>query len=361
MFLRRTLPILSTRFNSFSSSVLIPSAIRHSSSNTGYFSHVPKGPEDPILGITVAYNKDQSPNKINLGVGAYRDDNGQPFVLKCVQSAEESILQGNFDHEYTAIGGAPAFTKVSAKLLFGDSPALKENKVVTVQTLSGTGALRVAGAFIARFKPGVPIYVPNPTWANHNPIFNDSGIKVQQYAYYDPSNCGLNFSGMVNDIKNAPNGSVILLHACAHNPTGVDPSQAQWQELSQVIKEKGHFPLFDSAYQGFASGDTDKDAYPIRLFTKDGHNLAACQSFAKNFGLYGERIGALNFVTNNQTEAQALESQLKIIIRPMYSNPPVHGARIVSLILNDADLTAKWKSEVKTMADRIITMRKKTR
>jgi len=242
--------------------------------------------------------------------------------------------------------------------LFGDSPALKDNKVVTVQTLSGTGALRVAGDFIARFKPGVPIYVPNPTWANHHPIFTDSGLKVQQYAYYEPSNCGLNFSGMVNDIKNAPNGSVILLHACAHNPTGVDPTKEQWQELSQVIKEKGHFPLFDSAYQGFASGDTDKDAYPIRLFTKDGHNLAACQSFAKNFGLYGERIGALNFVTNSATEAQALESQVKILIRPMYSNPPVHGARIVSLILNDPDLTAQWKGEVKTMADRIIAMRK---
>jgi len=236
---------------------------------------------------------------------------------------------------------------------------LKENKVVTVQTLSGTGALRVAADFIAKFKPGVPVYVPNPTWANHHPIFGDAGVKVQQYAYYDPANCGLNFSGMLNDIKNAPNGSVILLHACAHNPTGVDPTKEQWQELSKVIKEKEHFPLFDSAYQGFASGDTDKDAFPIRLFAKEGHNLAACQSFAKNFGLYGERIGALNFVTNSTTEAQALESQLKIVIRPMYSNPPVHGARIVSLILSDPDLTAQWKGEVKTMADRIITMRKK--
>eukprot|EP01103_Thecamoeba_quadrilineata_P001383 TRINITY_DN11229_c0_g1_i1.p1 TRINITY_DN11229_c0_g1~~TRINITY_DN11229_c0_g1_i1.p1 ORF type:complete len:424 (+),score=77.62 TRINITY_DN11229_c0_g1_i1:31-1302(+) len=350
MFLRNILPRLST---------LPTTRFASTAPAGGYFAHVPKGPEDPILGITVAYNKDQSPNKINLGVGAYRDDKGQPFVLNAVRAAEESIYKGNLDHEYTAIGGVAAFNKVAAKLLFGDSPLLKENRIVTIQTLSGTGALRVAGEFIARFKPGVVLYLPNPSWANHDPIFNDAGIKTAKYAYYEPSTCGLNFEGMKNDIKNAPEGSVILLHACAHNPTGVDPTREQWQELSQIIKEKKLYPLFDSAYQGFASGDPEKDAYPIRLFAKEGHHLAACQSFAKNFGLYGERIGALNFITDNQTESQALESQLKILVRPMYSNPPIHGARVVSMILSDPDLTTQWRSEVKTMADRIITMRKK--
>jgi aspartate aminotransferase len=330
------------------------------SSTTGFWSHVPKGPEDPILGITVAYNKDQSANKINLGVGAYRDDNGKPFVLESVRAAEKIIFENQMDHEYTAIGGIPAFNKHVSKLVFGsDSQPLKDGKIVTVQAISGTGALRIAGAFLGRFYSKATLYLPNPTWANHNPIFADSGLKLATYSYYDPKTCGLNYEGMLEDIKKAPEGSIILLHACAHNPTGVDPNKNQWAGISDVIKEKKHFALFDSAYQGFASGDPEKDAYPIRHFIKQGHQVGVCQSFAKNFGLYGERVGAFNIVCDNPTEVQAVESQLKILIRPMYSNPPIYGARIVSTILSDTELTALWRKEVKLMADRIISMRTK--
>lgn len=327
-----------------------------------FWSHVQKGPEDPILGVTVAFQKDTNPNKINLGVGAYRDDNGKPFVLSSVRQAEKAIYEANMDHEYAPIGGTPAFTKVAAKLVFGpDSAPLSENRVVTVQSLSGTGALRISGAFLQRFYGQHAVYLPTPTWANHIPIYQDSGLQVKYYGYYDPATCGLNFKSMVEDISKAPAGSVILLHACAHNPTGVDPTLEQWAEISKVIKSKGHFPLFDCAYQGFASGDTDKDAAAIRLFVKDGHNVAVCQSFAKNFGLYGERVGAFNIIGKNADEASAIESQLKILIRPMYSNPPVQGARIVTHILNSPELNKLWLSEVKLMADRIISMRTKLR
>jgi len=330
------------------------------SAPTGFWSHVPKGPEDPILGITVAYNKDTSSSKINLGVGAYRDDKGQPFVLQCVRAAEKIIHEGNLDHEYAPIGGPASFNSKAAKLVFGiDSAPLKEGRITTVTSLSGTGALRIGGAFLGRFKKEAKVYLPNPTWANHTPIFVDSGLQIASYRYYEPSTCGLNFKGMTEDISNAPTGSIILLHACAHNPTGVDPSKEQWEELSTVIKKKGHFVLFDSAYQGFASGDPERDAFPIRHFVKDGHLVAVCQSFAKNFGLYGERVGAFNIIGANQNETQAIESQLKILIRPMYSNPPVHGARIVSTILSDPDLSSLWRKEVATMAERIISMRTK--
>jgi len=325
-----------------------------------FWSQVPKGPEDPNIGITVAYNKDQSPSKINLGVGAYRDDSGKPFVLESVRSAEKIIFENQMDHEYTAIGGVPSFNKAAAKLVFGsDCQQLKDGKIVTVQAISGTGALRIAGEWLAKFYSQSTVYMPDPTWANHGPIFKDSGLKTASYAYYDPKTCGLNYEGMIRDIKAAPEGSIILLHACAHNPTGVDPNKNQWAGLSDVIKERKHFVLFDSAYQGFASGDADRDAYPIRHFVKQGHLVGVCQSFAKNFGLYGERIGAFSLMADNVNEAQAIESQLKILIRPMYSNPPIYGARIVSTILADSELTTLWKKEVKLMADRIISMRTK--
>ncbi|EFA75395.1 aspartate aminotransferase [Heterostelium album PN500] len=326
--------------------------------SSGRWSKVQKGPEDPILGVSVAFNKDTSPSKINLGVGAYRDENGKPFVLDCVKKADKKIFEAGVDHEYAPIAGVASFNQLSAQLALGeDSAPLKEKRVVTVQAISGTGALRIAAEFIARFLPGATAYVPNPTWGNHNVIFADSGVPVKSYTYYNPSNCGLNFEGMFKDIQAAPNGSVILLHACAHNPTGVDPSLEQWQKLSTLCKEKQHFVLFDFAYQGFASGSPEKDAEPIRLFVKDGHEIGLCQSFAKNFGLYGERIGAFSLIAATAEEASNIESQLKILIRPMYSNPPVYGARLVSTILSNKDLTSEWRSEVKLMADRIINMR----
>jgi len=270
---------------------------------------------------------------------------------------KKKIFDSKGNHEYAPIGGAPEFAKASANLLFGaDAKEIKEGRVATVQTLSGTGALRVAGQFLKRFLPNTEIYLPEPTWGNHKPIFKDSGYNLKSYTYYDGKG-GLNFDGLVKDLTGAPNNSIVLLHACAHNPTGVDPSLNQWKELSKLFKQKGHFPFFDAAYQGFASGDPVKDALPIRYFLDDGHNLLACQSFAKNFGLYGERIGALHFVPSTEEEAKRILSQLLIVIRPMYSNPPIYGARVITEILSDKELTKEWYREVKVMADRIISMR----
>jgi aspartate aminotransferase len=332
--------------------------------SSSYWSQVQKGPEDPILGVTVAFNKDTNPKKINLGVGAYRDDNGKPFILSCVRQAEERIFQKNFDHEYLPIGGLPAFTQASAKLCLGeDSAAIHEKRYTTVQALSGTGGLRIGADFINRFAPKTAnVWFPTPTWGNHQPIFADAfhtSSRLKAYRYYDSKTCGLDFAGMVEDIKKIPAGDIVLFHTCAHNPTGVDPSVEQWKELSALIKDKKLFPFFDTAYQGFASGDPAKDAAPIRIFVKDGHELAISQSFAKNFGLYGERIGAFSLVLNSAERVEPVESQLKILIRPMYSNPPVYGARVVSTILNDKELTSLWEKEVKIMADRIISMREK--
>jgi aspartate aminotransferase len=327
------------------------------------WSNVKKGPEDPILGITIAYNKDTSPKKINLGVGAYRDDKGQPFVLSCVRQAEERIRDKKMDHEYAPIAGVAAFNKAAQELALGpNADELAQGRVATIQSLSGTGALRVGADFMMRAislpeETRKTVWVPDPTWGNHNTIYKDAGFNVKTYRYYDPKTCGLDFNGLREDIKNMPRNSVVLFHACAHNPTGVDPSLEQWKDLSKLCSEKSHFIFFDLAYQGFASGDPERDAQPVRTFIKDGHNIGLAQSFAKNFGLYGERIGALSFLCNNKTEAEAVESQLKILVRPVYSNPPITGARIVQTILQDKELTGLWRKEVKVMADRIINMR----
>lgn len=328
--------------------------------NTSKLAAVQMGPPDPILGLSVAYQKDTFKDKVNLGVGAYRCDGGKPFVLKCVRTAEERV-GSDFDHEYAGITGVPGFVSSAQKLLLGeDSPALKENRVCSSQCISGTGALRVAAEFLSRHYPfpaGKDIMVPKPTWGNHFPIFKDAGIQVNEYAYYNKDNCGLDLDGMLKHLKAVPNGSIILLHACAHNPTGVDPTEEQWKQISAVIKEKNHYPFFDTAYQGFASGSPEKDAFAVRYFIEQGHEMAITQSFAKNFGLYGQRIGAVHFVTASEEEKARVESQLKIVIRPMYSNPPVHGARLVQAILGDEQLTKQWRDEVKEMADRIISMR----
>jgi len=318
------------------------------------------GPEDPILGVTVAFNKDTNPKKINLGVGAYRDDNGKPFILESVKKAEQKIVADNMNHEYAPINGIADFNKASQELVFGkDHQAVKDKRIVTVQALSGTGALRVGADFMSRFLdiPEKTVWLPKPTWGNHLPLFQDAGFKLKEYRYYDPKTCGLDFKALTEDVKNAPSNSLFLFHACAHNPTGVDPTPDQWSQISQICKEKDHFVFFDLAYQGFASGDPQKDALPIHTFVKDGHDVGIAQSYAKNFGLYGERIGAVSFMAQNSQKALELESQLKILIRPMYSNPPIYGARVVSIVLNSPELTSLWRKEVKGMADRIIGVR----
>uniref|UniRef100_A0A8C0LY21 Aspartate aminotransferase n=1 Tax=Canis lupus familiaris TaxID=9615 RepID=A0A8C0LY21_CANLF len=283
---------------------------------SSWWTHVEMGPPDPILGVTEAFKRDTNSKKMNLGVGAYRDDNGKPYVLPSVR------------------------------------------KYVTVQTISGTGALRIGASFLQRFfKFSQDVFLPKPSWGNHTPIFRDAGMQLHGYRYYDPKTCGFDFTGAIEDISKMPQQSVLLLHACAHNPTGVDPRPEQWKEIATVVKKNNLFAFFDMAYQGFASGDGNKDAWAVRHFIEQGINVCLCQSYAKNMGLYGERVGAFTVVCKDADEAKRVESQLKILIRPMYSNPPINGARIASTILTSPDLRKQWLQEVKGMADRIISMR----
>ncbi|KAM7509527.1 hypothetical protein LguiA_019980 [Lonicera macranthoides] len=324
------------------------------------FSKVVQAPEDPILGVTVAYNKDPSPLKLNLGVGAYRTEEGKPLVLNVVRRAEQMLVNDQSRvKEYLPIIGLADFNKLSAKLIFGaDSPAIQENRVTTVQGLSGTGSLRVGAEFLARHYHEHTIYIPLPTWGNHPKIFNLAGLSVKTYRYYNPATRGLDFEGLMEDLGAAPSGAIVLLHACAHNPTGVDPTCEQWEQIRQLMRSKALLPFFDSAYQGFASGSLDTDAKSVRMFVADGGECLAAQSYAKNMGLYGERVGALSIVCKAADVASRVESQLKLVIRPMYSNPPIHGASIVATILKDRDMYNEWTVELKAMADRIISMRK---
>ncbi|KAL8380815.1 hypothetical protein RB595_005214 [Gaeumannomyces hyphopodioides] len=318
---------------------------------------VPQGPPDAILGITEAFKADSFDKKINLGVGAYRDDKGKPYVLPSVRQAEEKVVSSRMNKEYAGITGVPEFTAAGAKLAYGDNSDVLGRTAVT-QSISGTGALRIGGAFLAKWYPGAKtVYLPNPSWANHAAVFNHSGLKVEKYRYYNKDTIGLDFEGLVADVKAAPKGSIFLFHACAHNPTGVDPTQEQWREIEAAVKEAGHYVFFDMAYQGFASGDVDRDAFALRHFVAQGHNVCLAQSFAKNMGLYGERAGIFSVVTESAEEKKRVDSQIKILVRPMYSNPPIHGARIAAEILNTPALHQQWLGEVKKMADRIITMR----
>ncbi|CAD6236694.1 unnamed protein product [Miscanthus lutarioriparius] len=320
-----------------------------SQGSSSVFAALAQAPEDPILGVTVAYNKDPSPVKVNLGVGAYRTEEGKPLVLKVVRRAEQMLINNpSRVKEYLPITGLAEFNKLSAKLIFGaDSPAIQENRVATVQCLSGTGSLRVGAHYLH----------PQPTWGNHPKVFTLSGLTVRSYRYYDPATRGLDFKGLLEDLSSAPSGSIVLLHACAHNPTGVDPTIDQWEQIRQLMRSKSLLPFFDSAYQGFASGSLDKDARSVRMFVADGGELLMAQSYAKNMGLYGERVGALSIVCGSADVAVRVESQLKLVIRPMYSNPPLHGASIVATILRDSEMFNEWTLELKAMADRIISMR----
>lgn len=253
--------------------------------------------------------------------------------------------------------GDTLFLNLALKFGYGDDCVpLQENRIQGVQALSGTGGLRVMGELL-HIHGHKHIYVPNPTWGNHIPIFQRSGLEVRKYRYYDAENSNLDFAGMLSDIQEMPARSCILLHACAHNPTGMDPNPEQWKQLSELIKAKELLPFFDNAYQGFASGNAEVDAASVRMFVNDGHHLAMVQSFSKNFGLYGHRVGALSIVGATEQEASSVVSQMKLVIRPMYSNPPRHGARIVSTILSDPLLSAAFREECQGMADRIKTMR----
>ncbi|XP_075992648.1 glutamate oxaloacetate transaminase 2 [Anticarsia gemmatalis] len=331
--------------------------------NSTWWSNVEMGPPDVILGISEAFKRDTDPKKVNLGVGAYRDDEGKPFVLPSVRKAEEILHAAHLNHEYAPISGEAEYTDAVAKLAFGeDSQVLKDKTNCTVQTLSGTGALRLGLEFVSKhYNKTKEIWVPTPTWGNHPQICNMLNLPCKKYRYFDPKTNGFDLQGALDDISKIPEQSIILLHACAHNPTGVDPKLDDWKQLSEVIKKKKLLPFFDMAYQGFATGSVDNDAAAVRLFVKEGHQVMLAQSFAKNMGLYGERAGALTFLCGDAESAAKMMSQVKIMVRTMYSNPPLHGARLVKTILTTPELKTQWLSDVKQMADRIISMRSRLR
>lgn len=330
---------------------------------TSLFAEVPEAPVDPILGTSILFNADTDPRKVNLGVGAYRTEEGKPFVLDVVRKAEEEMLKElgtTVNKEYFTIDGPPQLKTLTQGLVFGkECEAIKENRIASVQALSGTGALRVASEFVKHhMEPKMhEIWVSDPTWGNHNTIFAVAGLTVKTYPYYLASSRSLNFDGMMSALKGASEGSMVLLHACAHNPTGVDPTEEQWKQIAGLMKERQLTPLMDSAYQGYASGSLDKDAFAIRLFMSMGFEMFMCQSFAKNLGLYGERIGMLHVVCSSADTAKSVLSQLKMVIRPMYSSPPRHGAELVMKILGSEDMFQAWKDELTGMANRIHEVR----
>uniref|UniRef100_A0A061RCX4 Aspartate aminotransferase n=1 Tax=Tetraselmis sp. GSL018 TaxID=582737 RepID=A0A061RCX4_9CHLO len=325
-------------------------------------SGVEMAPPDPILGVSEAFKACTDPNKLNLGVGAYRTEELQPYVLDVVTKAEERMLSKGENKEYLPIDGLDTFKKATADLLLGpDSPALAQGRVCTLQSLSGTGSLRVGAAFINTWMPGTKVFLSNPTWGNHRNIFADAGVEWEYYRYFDQSTVGLDFDGMVEDIRKAPKGSVIVLHGCAHNPTGIDPTPEQWEKLADLVLECGHMAFFDVAYQGFASGDLEKDAASVRLFVEKGVECFVSQSYSKNLGLYAERVGAINVILNDADSVKRVASQMKRIARAIYSNPPVHGARIVAECVNDPEMLKLWKEEMEMMSGRITAVRSKLR
>jgi len=327
------------------------------------FSHIPEAPADPILNTTKLFNDDADPRKINLGVGAYRSEAGKPYVLDVVREAEEEILKelgtGN-NKEYSTIDGPADLHQLCRELIFGDCASVRENRIASLQALSGTGALRIVAEFVKTHLPeeAHEIWVSDPTWGNHTAIFQKAGLTPKVYPYWNPTTKGIDFEGMIGTLRSqAKDGSMVLLHACAHNPTGVDPTREQWKEIAKVVKEKRLIPLMDSAYQGYASGDLEYDAWATRFFESEGFEFFMCQSFAKNLGLYGERIGCVHIVCNSASEAKVVTSQMNLVIRPMYSSPPKHGALIVCKVLGNPERMAKWRHELKAMADRILEVR----
>jgi aspartate/tyrosine/aromatic aminotransferase len=325
----------------------------------GFTDEIKQAPADAILGVKTLFLASKDPRKINVSIGAYRTDEGKPLVLQCVKAAEQKIAsRTDLNKEYLAQSGDAEFCSLSRAMLFGeDCVPIKEGRVATVQTLSGTGSLRVGAEFIRFFFPNKTVYTSSPTWGTHNSILTHARVNQGSYRYWDAKNKKLDFQGMIGDINNAPAGSIFILHACAHNPTGVDPTEEQWMGISAAIKAKGHICWFDSAYQGFASGCLDKDAFAIRTFVTHGHQVMACQSYAKNFGLYGERIGTFSVINSSKENTTKVMSQLNIIIRNLYSNPPIHGAQIVKTVLKSPELTASWRAELKGMSERILAMR----
>ena len=314
-------------------------------------------PRDPILGITEAYVADSNPKKVNLGVGVYTDDTGKVPLLECVRRADEAILRNPAPWSYLPIDGLPAYDKAVQALVFGaESKVVTENRGVTVQALGGTGALKVGADFLRRISPGSHVLVSDPTWENHRALFEGAGFQVHAYPYYDPGTHGLNFAGMLAALDGAPAGTIVVLHACCHNPTGVDLDAGQWSRVLEVVKVRGLIPILDIAYQGFAEG-IDADGAVVRQFAEACTPLFVASSFSKSFSLYGERVGALSVATDSSEEAARVLSQLKRVVRTTYSNPPTHGGKVVAMILTTPEFRTLWEKELGEMRDRIHAMR----
>ncbi|MBY6185537.1 aspartate/tyrosine/aromatic aminotransferase [Marinobacter hydrocarbonoclasticus] len=321
------------------------------------FEKIELAPADPILGLNEAFRADPRDDKINLGVGVYKDEAGQTPILTCVKHAEARILETEATKGYLGIDGHPAYREQVLALLFGaEHGVLQAGRAKAAQAPGGTGALRIAADFLASNFTGKRVWISNPSWANHRGIFESAGLEVCEYRYYDAANKALDFDGLMADLNGLGSDDVVILHGCCHNPTGVDPELAQWEQMAQSAKQHGWLPLFDFAYQGFAN-DVETDAAGLRHFASELSELLVASSFSKNFGLYNERIGALTLVAGDADAAERGMSQVKRVIRTNYSNPPSHGAQIVATILADAELKALWLEELAQMSQRIHRMR----
>lgn len=321
------------------------------------FEAVSPAPADAILGLTEAYEQDQNPKKINLGAGVYKDDQGNTPILECVRAAERLMLEQETTKAYLPIGGSPIYARLVQELIFGEQhPIIASGCARTVHTPGGTAALRVGADFLHQALPKARIWISEPTWANHRGVFEAAGFAVHTYTYYDAADKTLDFERMRSDLQRIPGDDVVLLHVCCHNPTGVDPSHEQWQEIATIAQRQRWMPFLDFAYQGFGSG-LKQDRAPLALFLANGTELVVSSSFSKNFGLYQERAGALTLVAGATDVADAVLSQVKRIIRVNYSNPPAHGGQVVETVLRDAALRKQWESEVTQMRERIKAMR----
>ncbi len=321
------------------------------------FSAVEMAPRDPILGLNEAFNADSRTTKVNLGVGVYFDDNGKIPLLNAVKVAEKARLEAMPSRGYQPIDGLAAYNQAVQVMLFGkDSPLLAEGKVVTAQALGGTGALKVGADYLKRLLPGATVYISDPSWENHRAIFETAGFPVDSYPYYDATTRDVNFAAMKSCLNTLQAGSIIVLHACCHNPTGADLSEAQWREIIEVMQARGLVPFIDMAYQGFADGIAE-DALALNLFVASGLQFFVSTSYSKSFSLYGERVGALSVITASKDESARVLSQIKRMIRSNYSNPPTHGGAVVAAVLGSPELRQMWEAELVVMRERIKTMR----
>jgi len=323
------------------------------------FSAVEMAPRDPILGLNEQFNADPNPSKVNLGVGVYFDDNGKLPLLQCVQAAEKAMMDKPTARGYLPIDGIAAYDAAVKGLVFGaDSEPVKSGRVATIQGIGGTGGLKIGADFLKKLNPAAKVLISDPSWENHRALFSSAGFEVGSYRYYDAAKRGVDFAGMLADIQAAPAGTIILLHACCHNPTGYDITAAQWDQVIAAVKAKNLVAFLDMAYQGFGNG-IQEDGAVIAKFVAAGLDFFVSTSFSKSFSLYGERVGALSVLCASKEEADRVLSQLKIVIRTNYSNPPTHGGAVVAAVLNNPELRALWEKELGEMRVRIKAMRQK--